>query len=110
MQKPVWLEVSLNGPWSRSKQPKIPVLADEIVDDAMRCVGADRAKTQFLQPRASALADLDVRYLVGRAAQVRRATIPHFSTSPQHRYLFHFNAPMWNAGRTLAAPDDCASD
>ena len=40
MTNPVWLEVSLNGPWSRSKQPKIPVLADEIFDDAMRCVDA----------------------------------------------------------------------
>ena len=40
MANPVWLEVSLNGPWSRSKQPKIPVLADEIFDDAMRCVDA----------------------------------------------------------------------
>ena len=47
MQKPVWLEVSLNGPWSRSKQPKIPVLADEIVDDAMRCVDAGASILHF---------------------------------------------------------------
>lgn len=37
MTTPVWLEVSINGPWSRSKQPLIPILADEIVEDAVRC-------------------------------------------------------------------------
>ena len=42
-----WLEVSLNGPWSRSKQPLIPVLADEIVDDAMRCVDAGASILHF---------------------------------------------------------------
>jgi uncharacterized protein (DUF849 family) len=35
----VWLEVALNGPWTRSKQPKIPLLADEIVGDAIACAG-----------------------------------------------------------------------
>lgn len=43
----VWLEVALNGPWSRSKQPHIPVLADEIVDDAMRCVDAGASIVHF---------------------------------------------------------------
>ena len=47
MAAPTWLEVSLNGPWSRTKQPKIPVLADEIVDDAMRCVDAGAAILHF---------------------------------------------------------------
>ena len=47
MTNPVWLEVSLNGPWSRSKQPKIPVLADEIFDDAMRCVDAGASILHF---------------------------------------------------------------
>jgi uncharacterized protein (DUF849 family) len=47
MAAPVWLEVSLNGPWSRTKQPHIPVLADEIVDDALRCVDAGAAILHF---------------------------------------------------------------
>ena len=47
MAAPVWLEVSLNGPWSRTKQPHIPVLADEIVDDAMRCVDAGASILHF---------------------------------------------------------------
>lgn len=47
MATPVWLEVALNGPWSRSRQPGIPVLADEIVDDAMRCVDAGASILHF---------------------------------------------------------------
>jgi uncharacterized protein (DUF849 family) len=47
MPAPTWLEVALNGPWSRSRQPHIPVLADEIVDDAMRCVDAGASILHF---------------------------------------------------------------
>ncbi len=47
MAAPVWLEVALNGPWSRSRQPHIPVLADEIFDDAMRCVDAGASILHF---------------------------------------------------------------
>ena len=47
MTAPVWLEVALNGPWSRSRQPLIPVLADEIFDDAMRCVDAGASILHF---------------------------------------------------------------
>ena len=35
--EPVWLEVALNGPWSRQRQPGIPVTADEIVNEALAC-------------------------------------------------------------------------
>ena len=47
MPSPTWLEVALNGPWSRSRQPRIPVLADEIVDDALRCVDAGASILHF---------------------------------------------------------------
>lgn len=47
MTPPVWLEVALNGPWSRTKQPKIPVLADEIVDEALRCADAGASILHF---------------------------------------------------------------
>jgi 3-keto-5-aminohexanoate cleavage enzyme len=36
----VWLEVAINGPWSRDRQPRIPLAADEIVDEAL--VSADQ--------------------------------------------------------------------
>ena len=43
----VWLEVALNGPWSRSRQPRIPVTADEIVADAIRCADAGASILHF---------------------------------------------------------------
>jgi uncharacterized protein (DUF849 family) len=34
-----WLEVALNGPWSRAKQPLIPITRHEIVEAALACAG-----------------------------------------------------------------------
>lgn len=48
MQKPaVWLEVALNGPWSRERQPGIPVTADEIVEQAIACAGEGASIIHF---------------------------------------------------------------
>jgi len=44
---PVWLEVALNGPWSRSKQPNIPLQADEIVAEAVACAGEGASIVHF---------------------------------------------------------------
>lgn len=33
----VWLEVAVNGPWSRERQPEIPITEDEIVEQAIAC-------------------------------------------------------------------------
>ncbi len=33
----VWLEVALNGPWSRERQPAMPITEDEIVEQAIAC-------------------------------------------------------------------------
>src|SRR5689334_16338360 len=38
-----WLEVALNGPWTRSRQPGMPVTIREIVDDGIACVEAGAA-------------------------------------------------------------------
>jgi uncharacterized protein (DUF849 family) len=37
MTEPCWLEVAINGPWSRTRQPKMPVTPDEIVEAALAC-------------------------------------------------------------------------
>ena len=42
-----WLEVAINGPWSRSKQPNIPVLADEIVETAIACAAEGASIIHF---------------------------------------------------------------
>lgn len=33
-----WLEVALNGPWTRRYQPRIPITEREIIDEAVACV------------------------------------------------------------------------
>lgn len=33
----MWVEVALNGPWGRERQPRIPVTVDEIVADGVAC-------------------------------------------------------------------------
>ena len=38
-----WLEVALNGPWSRAKQPRIPVSVREIVAEGIACAGEGAA-------------------------------------------------------------------
>ena len=43
----VWLEVALNGPWSRERQPSIPIHADEIVEQAVACANEGAAIIHF---------------------------------------------------------------
>lgn len=47
MNEPTWLEVALNGPWSRTRQPNIPVTADEIVEAAIACSGEGASIIHF---------------------------------------------------------------
>lgn len=43
MAKKTWIEVALNGAWTRRLQPRIPVTADEIVREGIACVKAGAA-------------------------------------------------------------------
>lgn len=40
MTQKVWLEVALNGGWTRKKQPLLPVTRQELIDEAVDCVQA----------------------------------------------------------------------
>lgn len=42
-QGKTWLEVALNGPWTRKHQPRIPVTVKEIVEEGIACVKAGAA-------------------------------------------------------------------
>ncbi|GGF89998.1 3-keto-5-aminohexanoate cleavage protein [Azorhizobium oxalatiphilum] len=39
----VWIEAALNGPWTRQRQPGIPVTVDEVVRDGIACAEAGAA-------------------------------------------------------------------
>jgi 3-keto-5-aminohexanoate cleavage enzyme len=43
MAEGVWLEAALNGPWTRQRQPGIPVTRAEIVEQAVACADAGAA-------------------------------------------------------------------
>lgn len=47
LKHPTWLEVALNGPWSRERQPAIPIHADEIVEQAIACADEGAAIIHF---------------------------------------------------------------
>jgi uncharacterized protein (DUF849 family) len=40
---PTWLEVALNGPWGRARQPGIPVAVEQIVAEGIACARAGAA-------------------------------------------------------------------
>ena len=35
MAKPVWIEVALNGAWTRKLQPLMPITVDEVVAEGV---------------------------------------------------------------------------
>ncbi|ACL58353.1 3-keto-5-aminohexanoate cleavage protein [Methylobacterium nodulans] len=39
----VWIEAALNGPWTRARQPRMPLAVDEIVADGIACARAGAA-------------------------------------------------------------------
>jgi 3-keto-5-aminohexanoate cleavage enzyme len=43
MAKKTWIEVALNGAWTRKLQPRIPVLASEIITEGVACIRAGAA-------------------------------------------------------------------
>lgn len=43
MAKKTWIEVALNGAWTRRLQPKIPITAAEIIKEGVACVKAGAA-------------------------------------------------------------------
>jgi len=47
MKNATWLEVAINGPWSRNLQPNIPISANEIVEDAVACISEGASVIHF---------------------------------------------------------------
>ncbi|MEX0923354.1 MAG: 3-keto-5-aminohexanoate cleavage protein [Rhodovibrionaceae bacterium] len=40
MARKIWMEVALNGPWTRERQPLMPVTVEEIVEEGVACARA----------------------------------------------------------------------
>lgn len=43
MKSKIWLESALNGPWSRSRQPKMPITINEIIKEGIEVANAGAA-------------------------------------------------------------------
>jgi 3-keto-5-aminohexanoate cleavage enzyme len=55
MATKTWIEVALNGAWTRRAQPRIPVTAAEIIDEGVACIRAGAAiiHAHTLDPQTS---------------------------------------------------------
>jgi 3-keto-5-aminohexanoate cleavage enzyme len=93
MTNPVWLEVAVNGGWTRDRQPLIPVTSDEIVADAIDCIeiGASIVHFHAYDPASGRQSDSVMSYLPAfegiRAAAGSKAivypTIAQMPRSPE---------------------------
>lgn len=107
-RKAVWLEVALNGGWTRALQPRIPVTVDEIIADGVACVRAGAAIVHLhaydeATGRQRDDAEIYARIIEGIRAQVDAIvypTIPAFR--PPGAELTEVGAERYRAIETLA--------
>lgn len=95
MTRKVWIEVALNGGWSRKLQPRIPVTVDELVADGVACIRAGAAILHLhaLDPQTGKQTDDPETYaavIEGIKAKVDAIVYPTLPFAPydgwRHRY------------------------
>ena len=86
-----WLEVALNGPWGRRRQPNIPLTVEEIIDAGVACVKAGAAvvhahayDAQSGKPKEDA--DLYSEIIQGIRSQVDAIVYPTIPTAGLGEY------------------------
>lgn len=75
MGQPVWLEVALNGAWTRSRQPLIPVSPEEIIAQGIACAKAGASILHYhaydsLTGQQTSAVDVNVRIIEGIKSKV----------------------------------------
>jgi uncharacterized protein (DUF849 family) len=129
-----WLEVSLNGPWGKGRQPGIPITVREIVEQGVACVKAGAAIVHVHaydestgQPKESTAAYAAI--IEGIRSQVDAIVYPTVSTlgmapfvsneSPEERFAVHEElaragllewAPVDPGSVNIASYDDLRAD
>ncbi len=81
-----WLEAALNGPWTRSRQPGIPITVKEIVDQGVACVRAGAAIVHVhaydeASGRQADDADIYARLIEGIRSKVDAIVYPTIPTA-----------------------------
>ena len=68
-----WLEVALNGAWTRKRQPGIPIAVQEIVGKGIACVQAEKDAEKQTNPTIKSMFDSSARRWRELAAKFERA-------------------------------------
>src|ERR1700745_2669490 len=81
MAKKTWIEVAVNGAWTRKYQPKIPVTAKEVISEGVACIKAGAAiiHAHTLEPdsgRQNANVDNSAAFMEGIRSQVDAIVYP----------------------------------
>jgi 3-keto-5-aminohexanoate cleavage enzyme len=87
MAKKTWIEVALNGAWTRKFQPRIPVLAREVIEEGVACIKAGAAiiHAHTLDPatgRQNGDVDNCAAFMEGIRAQVDAIVYPTVTGKP----------------------------
>src|SRR5215469_808990 len=87
MAKKTWIEVAVNGAWTRKYQPKIPVTAKEVITDGVACIKAGAAviHAHTLEPdtgRQNADVDNSAAFMEGIRSQVDAIVYPTIVSRP----------------------------
>ena len=81
MAKKIWVEVALNGAWTRQLQPKIPVRVEEIIAEGVACAkaGAAVVHAHTLDPdtgQQNSSLETGVAFIEGIQSQVEAIVYP----------------------------------
>jgi 3-keto-5-aminohexanoate cleavage enzyme len=87
MSSPVWLEVALNGSWTRALQPRAPFSVAQIVEEGVACAkeGAAIVHVHAYDERGQPVEDADIytRIIEGIRARCDAIVYPTFAFTPE---------------------------
>lgn len=104
MAKPVWIEVALNGTWTRKLQPLMPITVDEVVAEGVACARAGAAIIHLhaYDPdtgRQNDSADVYARVIEGIRAQCDAIVYPTVGQYPKDPESAERYAPIAALGK-----------
>src|SRR5689334_20876500 len=87
VSSPVWLEVALNGPWTRAIQPRAPFSVAQIIEEGVACAGEGAAivHAHAYDERGQPTEDADIytRIIEGIRARCDAIVYPTIAFTPE---------------------------
>ena len=101
MAKKTWIEVAMNGAWTRRLQPNIPVTAQEIITEGVACVKAGAAviHAHTLDPdtgKQNNNLENCIAYIGGIRSQVDALVYPTAARFPCQTIGMPVTPPLWS--------------